>query len=280
MDLAARARGDDDRARRRRRRALLPARARAVRARPDGVRRRGGRADRRRRVRRASATAYEGHAAGASPARRLVGAQRAGDDARRRRVPAARSGSATRCASWSAGSTLRAAGSTCYPVRRGLMAKKGKRKAAPGDIATNRQASFRYNLLERFEAASCSPAPRSSRCATARRSSRTATRRSDDGEVWLHNVHIPPYGPATRENHEPERAAQAAAAPARDRPPDRPDRRARPHAGADADLLLGPRTPRSRSRSRAARTRFDKRESIREREMAREAERAIRDYQR
>jgi len=32
------------------------------------------------------------------------------------------------------------------------MAKKGKRKAAPGDIATNRQAGFRYNLLEKFEA--------------------------------------------------------------------------------------------------------------------------------
>jgi SsrA-binding protein len=26
-----------------------------------------------------------------------------------------------------------------------------------------------------------------------------------DGEVWLYNVHIPPYGPASRENHEPER---------------------------------------------------------------------------
>ncbi len=31
------------------------------------------------------------------------------------------------------------------------MAKGRKRKAAPGDVATNRQASFRYNLLERFE---------------------------------------------------------------------------------------------------------------------------------
>jgi len=26
-----------------------------------------------------------------------------------------------------------------------------------------------------------------------------------DTEVWLYNVHIPPYGPASRENHEPER---------------------------------------------------------------------------
>ena len=32
------------------------------------------------------------------------------------------------------------------------VAKKGKkRKAAPGDIATNRQASYRYDLLERWE---------------------------------------------------------------------------------------------------------------------------------
>ena len=31
------------------------------------------------------------------------------------------------------------------------MARK-KRKAAPGDIATNRQARFRFNLLEKLEA--------------------------------------------------------------------------------------------------------------------------------
>src|SRR5262249_20955884 len=26
-----------------------------------------------------------------------------------------------------------------------------------------------------------------------------------NGEVWLHNIHIPPYAPATRDNHDPER---------------------------------------------------------------------------
>ncbi len=32
------------------------------------------------------------------------------------------------------------------------MAKKGgKRKAAPGDVATNRQASYRYHLLDKYE---------------------------------------------------------------------------------------------------------------------------------
>ena len=31
------------------------------------------------------------------------------------------------------------------------MARSRKRKAAPGDVATNRQASYRFHLLERFE---------------------------------------------------------------------------------------------------------------------------------
>jgi SsrA-binding protein len=26
-----------------------------------------------------------------------------------------------------------------------------------------------------------------------------------DGEVWVRNMHVAPYGPAARENHEPER---------------------------------------------------------------------------
>ena len=57
--------------------------------------------------------------------------------------------------SGSGGSTRRAVGWICCPPLRatidGLMAKGKKRKVAPGDVATNRQASFRYNLLERFE---------------------------------------------------------------------------------------------------------------------------------
>ena len=48
--------------------------------------------------------------------------------------------------------------------------------------------------------------------------------------------------------------AQAAAAPPRARPPRRARRRARADARADPHLLLRRRTPRSRSRSRAART--------------------------
>ena len=85
------------------------------------------------------------------------------------------------------------------------MAKKGKRKAAPGDIATNRQAAYRYNLLERIECGLVLTGTevKSLRDGTATIKDGYADVR--DGELWLHNVHIPPYAPASRENHEPER---------------------------------------------------------------------------
>src|SRR5947209_2010415 len=85
------------------------------------------------------------------------------------------------------------------------MAKKGKRKAAPGDIATNRQASFRYDLLERFE---CGIQLQGSEVKSVREGKvqlRDAYAALRDGEVWLYNSHIAPYGPASRENHDPDR---------------------------------------------------------------------------
>src|ERR1700749_5243072 len=85
------------------------------------------------------------------------------------------------------------------------MAKGGKRKAAPGEVATNRQASFRFNLLERFEAGLVLTGTevKSLREGKAQLKDSYATIR--DGEVWLIGVYIPPYGPASRDNHEPER---------------------------------------------------------------------------
>jgi SsrA-binding protein len=85
------------------------------------------------------------------------------------------------------------------------MAKKGKRKAAPGDVATNRQASFRYHLLERFE---CGIQLQGSEVKSLRDGAvqlKDAYAEVRDGEVWLRNMHVAPYGPAARENHEPER---------------------------------------------------------------------------
>jgi SsrA-binding protein len=85
------------------------------------------------------------------------------------------------------------------------MAKKGKRKAAPGDVATNRQASFRYQLLDRWEAGIQLQGSEVKSLRAGRVQLKDAYAALQEGEVWLHNVHIAPYAPASRENHEPER---------------------------------------------------------------------------
>ncbi len=83
---------------------------------------------------------------------------------------------------------------------------KGKRKAAAGDVATNRQASFRYHLIDRWEAGIqlMGSEVKSLRAGRVQLKDGYAAL-SGDGEVWLHNVHIAPYEPASRENHEAER---------------------------------------------------------------------------
>ncbi len=85
------------------------------------------------------------------------------------------------------------------------MAKRGKRKAAPGDVATNRQARFRYNLLETWE---CGIALVGSEVKSLRDANvqlKDAYAAVHEGELWLHNMHIAPYPAAARDNHEPER---------------------------------------------------------------------------
>jgi SsrA-binding protein len=85
------------------------------------------------------------------------------------------------------------------------LAKK-KRKAAPGDIATNRQASFRYHLLEKFEAGLQLQGSEVKSLRDGKVQLKDSYASINDGEVWLHNAHIAPYPAASRENHEPERA--------------------------------------------------------------------------
>jgi SsrA-binding protein len=85
------------------------------------------------------------------------------------------------------------------------MAKGKKRKAAPGDIATNRQASFRYNLLDKWEAGLQLQGSEVKSLRDGKVQLKDAYATVDGGEVWLHNMHIAPYPAASRENHEPER---------------------------------------------------------------------------
>ncbi len=159
------------------------------------------------------------------------------------------------------------------------MAKGSKRKIAAGDIATNRQASYRFDLVDKLECGMVLTGTevKSLRGGTAQIKDGFAT--ITDGELWLHNVHIPPYGPAARDNHEPERVRKLLL---------RRDQIAKlmgtvkergftlvptriyfsgPHAKVEIALAKG-------------KDRFDKRESIKAREQARDMQRALRDADR
>src|SRR5918992_4895347 len=75
----------------------------------------------------------------------------------------------------------------------------------PRDVATNRQASYRYHLLEKWEAGLMLQGTEVKALRDGKAQIKDGYAAVRDGEVWLYNVHIPPYGPAARENHEPER---------------------------------------------------------------------------
>lgn len=156
---------------------------------------------------------------------------------------------------------------------------KGKRKAAAGDVATNRQAAHRYNLLERFE---CGIALQG----TEVKSLRTGTAQIKDGygalrdgELWLHNVHIPPYAPASRENHDPERPRKLLM---HRRELDRLESRTRERGLTLVPTRLYFSGPRAKVEIALARGKdlYDKRQAIRARETRRDIERALREAER
>ncbi len=85
------------------------------------------------------------------------------------------------------------------------MAKSTKKKTAPGDVATNRQAAFKYNLIERYE---CGIVLRGTEVKSLRDGNaqlKDAYATIDNGELWLIGAYIAPYPAASRENHPPER---------------------------------------------------------------------------
>jgi SsrA-binding protein len=74
-----------------------------------------------------------------------------------------------------------------------------------GDIATNRQARFRYQLLETWEAGIALQGSEVKSVREGQVTLKDSYAQVRDGEVWLHNLHIAPYQPAAREGHDPER---------------------------------------------------------------------------
>jgi len=85
------------------------------------------------------------------------------------------------------------------------MAKGKKRKLGAGDVASNRQASFRYNLLERFECGIVLAGTEVKSLREGKAQIKDAYASIRDDEVWLYGLYIPPYGPAARDNHDPDR---------------------------------------------------------------------------
>jgi len=84
------------------------------------------------------------------------------------------------------------------------MAKR-RRKPASGDVATNRRARHRFEFVETYEAGIelVGTEVKALRESGAQLGDAYAV--IDRGEVWLRNMHIPPYPPAADQNHDPER---------------------------------------------------------------------------
>jgi SsrA-binding protein len=161
------------------------------------------------------------------------------------------------------------------------MAKGRKRKMAAGDVASNRQASHRFNLLERFECGIVLTGTEVKSLREGKAQLKDSYAVVRDGEVWLIGVYIPPYGPASRENHEPERPRKLLLR--------RDEIERLVGKTRERGLTLVPTRiyfsgPRSRAKVEIALARgkdlYDKRQAIRTREMARDVQRELREARR
>ena len=152
--------------------------------------------------------------------------------------------------------------------------KGGKRKASPGDVATNRQASYRYELLDKFEAGMVLRGTEVKALRESGAQMKDSYALVRDGEVFLENLHIPPYKPAARENHPPERERKLLL---HKREIDRIVGRINERGLTLVPTRIYFRNGRAKVELALARgkDRFDQRQAIKEREMRRDLERAM-----
>ena len=143
------------------------------------------------------------------------------------------------------------------------------------DVATNRQASYRYHLLEKWECGLVLQGTEVKALRDGKAQIKDGYAAIKDGELWLFNVHIPPYANASRDNHEPERQRKLLV--------HRKELDALAAKVAERGLTLVPTRlyfsgGRAKVEIALARGKDvgDKRQSIKEREMKREMERAVR----
>jgi SsrA-binding protein len=158
------------------------------------------------------------------------------------------------------------------------MAKGKKRKAASGDVASNRQASHKYNLLERFECGIVLTGTEVKSLRDGKAQLKDSYAAIRDGEVWLYGVYIPPYGPASRENHDPERPRKLLL---HRREIERLTGRTHERGLTLIPTRIYFSGPRSRAKVEIAlasgKNLYDKRQTIRTRDMARDVQRELRE---
>jgi SsrA-binding protein len=159
------------------------------------------------------------------------------------------------------------------------VAKGKKRKVDAGDVASNRQASYRFELLDKLECGLVLQGTEVKALRDGGAQIKDGYVNIAEGELWLQNVHIPPYKPAAMNNHEPERPRKLLA--------NRREIERLMGRVAEKGLTIVPtriyfKDGRAKVEIALGRGKdqFDKRDSIKQREQRREVDRAIRDAQR
>lgn len=167
------------------------------------------------------------------------------------------------------------------------MAKSGKKKKqeifdpeAKRVVASNRRARFDYEIVDTFEAGMQLVGPEVKSLREGRANLGDSFASVYRGEVWLEKLHISPYEPATRDNPaDPQRRRKLLL---NRREIDRLDGRI-----SEKGLTLIPLTVyflRGRAKVELAlargKHRHDKRNTIRDRELNRETQRAMRRHHR
>ncbi len=159
------------------------------------------------------------------------------------------------------------------------MAKGKKRKVAPGDVASNRYASYRFDLIERLECGIVLEGTEVKALRNGGAQLKEGYALIRDDEVYLVSVHIPPYAPASRNNHDPERDRKLLLSR-------RQIDRLKAQTKEKGLTLVPTRMYFTGGRAKVeialakGKDRFDKREAIKERETKRDMDRALREVNR
>ena len=160
------------------------------------------------------------------------------------------------------------------------MAKgKGKRKIGAGDVASNRYASHRYELIERLECGMVLEGTEVKALRSSGAQLKDGYAAIREGELWLHSIHIPPYAPAARDNHDPERERKLLL---HRREIERIAERAKERGLTLVPTRIYFSGPNAKVEIALARGKdlYDKRQSLREKDTKRDIERGLREAQR